>query len=369
MPADKFYMKLTLRLARKGLGTTSPNPMVGAVIVKKGRIIGSGYHKRAGLGHAEIEALKSARTNARGATLYVNLEPCDHFGRTPPCTDAIIKSGIKKVVAAMKDPSPLNNGRGFRRLQMAGIAVKRGVLEDEAKELNEVFIKYTTKKMPFVIVKVAQSIDGKIAANTGDSKWISSPQSRRYVHQLRGRVDAIMIGANTVMKDNPLLTVRNQAKILKQPVKIIVDSGLRIPINAKIFSGESPAKVIIATTKKAPKIKIPKLKKIGAEILILKDKNGKIDLRQLMKELAKRAITSVLVEGGGTLIGSLVDAKLIDKYLFFISPKIIGGKDAITSVEGSGVDKISQAASLKNIKYKKFDKDLLIEGTHQCSQE
>ena len=366
-------MELALRLAKRGLGRTSPNPMVGAVIVKNGRIAGKGYHKKAGLPHAEMAALKEAGMNARGATMYVNLEPCDHFGRTPPCTAAIIKSGVKKVVAAMKDPNPLNNGRGFRRLKKNGIKVIKGVLEGEAKRLNEVFVKYVAKKMPFVIVKAAQSLDGKIATKTRDSKWISHPESRRYVHRLRGQVDAVMVGVGTVIRDDPLLTSRLQKKVyslqftvyrkkIKQPIKIIVDSRLKTPLNSRIFNYDSPAKVIIATTKKAQKNKIKKLIKIGAEVLILKEKNGKTNLRHLMKELGKREITSVLVEGGGELIGGLVDGKLVDKFLFFIAPKIIGGKGAIASVGGEGIDKISQALNLKNTSYRKFGDDLLIQG-------
>ncbi|MCX5716241.1 MAG: bifunctional diaminohydroxyphosphoribosylaminopyrimidine deaminase/5-amino-6-(5-phosphoribosylamino)uracil reductase RibD, partial [Candidatus Omnitrophica bacterium] len=329
MPDDKFYMRLALVLAQKGRGGTSPNPMVGAVIVKNNKIVGLAYHKEAGGPHAEAAALKEAGKSAKGAALYINLEPCAHFGRTPPCTQAIIKSGIKKVIAAMKDPNPIIAGRGFVRLKKNGIKVAAGTLEDEAKILNEVFIKYITKKMPFVIVKAAQSLDGKIAAKTGDSKWITSEESRRYVHRLRSQVDAVMVGAGTVVKDDPLLTSRVSEK---QPVKVIVDSELKISHSAKIFSKESPAKVILATTAKATKNRIEKFRNIGAEVLVLKKKNSMVGLRQLMKELAKREITSILVEGGGELIGSLVDEKLVDKFSIFIAPKIIGGKEAITSV-------------------------------------
>ncbi|MDD5681016.1 MAG: bifunctional diaminohydroxyphosphoribosylaminopyrimidine deaminase/5-amino-6-(5-phosphoribosylamino)uracil reductase RibD [Candidatus Omnitrophica bacterium] len=374
MRDDNDFMLMALKLAEKGLGKTSPNPMVGAVIVKNGRIFGKGYHRKAGCDHAEIAAIKTAGLNAKGATLYVNLEPCNHFGRTPPCTEAIIKSGIKKVVSAMKDPNPLNNGNGFKRLKIAGIKIINGILEKDAKKLNEAFIKYITKKTPFVTVKIAESLDGKIATKTRDSKWISNEKSRQYVHKLRSRVDAIMVGARTVIKDNPLLTSRISNKDRRQktedqrPIKIIVDSMLKIPSNAKIFSRKSPAKVIIATTKKAPKDRINKFEKIGAEIIVLKDVAGKADLAQLMKELGKREITSVLVEGGGELIGSLVDAKLVDKFLFFVTPKIIGGRDAITSVEGEGAEKVKQGLILRDIKYKRFDTDLLVEGYVKCLQ-
>lgn len=366
-------MKLALALAAKGAGKTSPNPMVGAVIVKNGRIVGKGYHRKAGLEHAEIAAIRDAGEKAKGATLYVTLEPCGRFGRTPPCAPAVIKAGIQEVIAAMRDPNPLNNGKGLMLLKKSGMKVTCGVLEKKAKQLNEVFIKYITTKMPFVTVKVAQSLDGKIATRARDSKWISSEESRAYVHLLRSRVDAVMVGAGTILQDDPLLTSRCvsgyrvqgagfRAGKIKQPVKIIVDDALKIPLTAKIFGKDSPAKVIIATTKKGPKSRAAKFEKMGIEVLIIKEKNDKVDLRELMKELGKREITSVMVEGGGELIGSLVDERLADKFLIFVAPKIIGGRDAVTSVEGLGAKYVSAALQLKNIKYRRFSKDLLIEA-------
>lgn len=362
-------MGLALELAQKGRGRTSPNPMVGAVIVKNNKILGKGYHKRAGLEHAEIAALKKAGSKARGATLYVNLEPCGHFGKTPPCAGAIIKSGVKKVVAAMKDPNPVNNGRGFKRLKEAGIRIISGILEQEAKQLNTIFVKYITTGRPFVIVKAAQSLDGKIATRTGESKWISSAESRKFVRELRKQVDAVMVGANTVVKDDPLLTVTSDklqvASKRKRPIKIIVDTALKIPFSARIFSKDSPAKVILATTQKALKKKIAQFERIGCEVLILNEKNGRVDLSQLMRELGKREVTSVLVEGGGELIGGLVEERLVDKFLFFISPKIIGGRDAVTSVEARGAGTIENSLNLKNTEYKTIGGDLLI----TCSPE
>lgn len=369
-------MDIALGLARKGLGKTNPNPMVGAVIVKNGKIAGRGYHQRAGLDHAEIAAIKDAGENADGSTLYVNLEPCNHYGQTPPCADAIIRNGIKKVVASMKDPNPDVNGEGFKKLKKAGIVVKTGILEDKARKLNEIFIKYITKKMPFIIVKVAQSLDGKIATRQGDSKWISNELSRRYVHELRGQVDAVMVGAGTILKDDPLLTSRppleaktqNKKNTVKQPIKVIVDYKLETPVKARIFSKESPARVIMATAEKTAGYKISRFKRLGCEVLTLSERGGKADLRQLMRELAKKGITSILVEGGGTLIGSLTDSGLIDKYLFFMAPKIIGGRDAITSVEGTGAKNIKESITLKDVKIRKFGSDLLIEGYTNCSQ-
>ena len=338
MNTDEKYMRMALELARWAQGLTRPNPMVGAVIVNKGKLIGRGYHKKCGLPHAEINALKdAARKNIIGATLYVTLEPCDHFGRTPPCTDAIIKSGIGKVVIAIKDPNPINNGRGMVKLKKYGIKTIVGVLEAEARSLNKSYIKFITKKMPYVTVKVAESLDGKIAARTGDSKWITSDDARDYVHSLRGKVDAIMVGANTVIKDNPLLLSNLSGK--KQPVRVIVCGDRQIPARLRIFS------------------------KLGlSPVILARSKNGKVDLRKLLRELAKMDIMHVLVEGGGELIASFVQDRLVDQFLFFIAPKIIGGRRAVTSVEGDGVSKVRQAHLLKNIKITKFKNDILIEG-------
>ncbi|MDD5449228.1 MAG: bifunctional diaminohydroxyphosphoribosylaminopyrimidine deaminase/5-amino-6-(5-phosphoribosylamino)uracil reductase RibD [Candidatus Omnitrophica bacterium] len=361
MRDDKFFMKFALTLAKKGAGKTSPNPMVGAVVVKNGVISGKGYHKKAGLEHAEIAALRAAGKKARAASLYVNLEPCRHFGRTPPCTKAIIKSGVSRIIAAMKDPNPLNNGKGFNELKRAGIKIRSGVLRAEAEKLNEVFIKYITTRMPFVTVKAAMSMDGKIATRTGDSKWISCERSRRLAHRLRYEADAVMVGAGTVMMDDPLLTVRTRVNG-KQPIKIIIDSELSISPKSKIFSQASPAKVIIAVTNKAAKNKIKKFEKLNCEIITMREKNGKGALLELMRELGRRGITSILAEGGGELLGSLVDQGLADKFLFFIAPKIVGGRNAKTPVEGEGVKKISQALSLKNMNSRKIGTDLLIEA-------
>jgi len=369
MRTDRYFMRMALRLAQKGLGKTSPNPMVGAVVVKAGKVVGRGYHKEAGLKHAEIVALDTAGDHAKGATVYVTLEPCTHFGKTPPCVNALIERGVKRVVSAMKDPNPVNNGKAFRVLKARGIKVSCGLLEKEAKKLNEVFIKYITSKRPFITCKLAQTLDGKIATKTGDSKWITGKESRRFAHELRSQADAVMVGVGTIIKDDPLLTSRKhveglrfKVQSLKQPIKIIVDSTLRAPSNARIFGKDSPAKVILATTKKAPKARVKLFKKLDCEVLMLNQKNGTVSLRHLMKELGKRQITSVLVEGGGELVGGLVDEKLVDKFLIFVTPKIIGGKNAITSVEGKGVDKISKAIKLKGIKYRRFKEDLLIEG-------
>lgn len=360
---DEKFMRLALELAKRGKGLTSPNPCVGAVIVKGGKIIGKGYHKRAGRPHAEIYALRQAGRKARGATLYVSLEPCRHYGKTPPCVNAIISHKIKRVVTAMKDPNPLNDGKGLKTLRKNGIKVESGILKDEAKKLNEAFIKFITKKIPFVTVKVAQSLDGKIATHTGDSKWITNEVAREYVHMLRGKVDAILVGVKTVLRDDPLLTARpKDRKAGKQPFRIILDSKLRTPLNARIFSKASSGKVIIATTRLAPKDKLEALERKNAEILIVSSKDGKVNIKSLMKELRKKDIAHVLVEGGGEAIASVIEAKVVDKVLFFIAPKIIGGRQATTSVEGSGVDRISRAIKLKEVSFENIGDNFLIEG-------
>lgn len=343
MSIDHKYMALAIALAKRAEGMTSPNPMVGAVIVKNGRIVGRGYHKRAGLAHAEINALRQAGAKTKGATLYVTLEPCDHFGRTPPCTAAIIKSGIKLVVIAMRDPNPVNNGSGIKKLSRHGIKTKVGLLARDAEAMNKPYIKFITKKIPFVTVKVAQSLDGKIATKTGDSKWISSGDSRRYVHELRRIADAVMVGANTVRRDDPLLLSRLSQG--KQPVRVIVGGRSALPRQAKVFLDPH----------KAPVILVRPAGRFGK----------KVDLKKLLMALAKRGIINILVEGGGELIAGLVKENLVDRFLVFIAPKIIGGRDAKTAVEGNGVEKIRDALGLKNMSVKRFKEDILIEAETQ----
>jgi diaminohydroxyphosphoribosylaminopyrimidine deaminase/5-amino-6-(5-phosphoribosylamino)uracil reductase len=359
MDKDRYFMEIALRLAKKAQGRTSPNPMVGALVVKGSQILGLGYHKKAGSPHAEVLALSQAKDRSKGATLYVTLEPCCHFGRTSPCVDRILQSGIKRVVVAMRDPNPINNGRGIKILRSKKIDVKIGILREKAERLNEVFIKYITKGMPFVTVKVGQSLDGRIATGGGDSQWITNQLSRDYVRKLRSRFDAILVGANTVLKDNPLLAP-SLTRGSKSPIKIIVDSKLRSPLESRVFSDNSTA--IVATTRFAPKRKVDDFKREGIRVLIVKDKNGRVCLDSLLKKLAKMEITSLLVEGGGEIIGSLFDKNLVDKILFFIAPKIIGGKRAISSVEGSGIKRIGEAKRLKDIKIRRFGEDILIEG-------
>jgi len=355
----EYYMKMAIKLARKAKGKTSPNPYVGAVVVKRGKILGRGYHAKAGLAHAEVAALDQAGENAKGATLYVTLEPCAHFGRTPPCTGRVINSGLKEVIIGMQDPNPLNNGRGINILRQHGIKVEVGFLEEELKKLNEVFLKYIIKRIPFVTVKVAQSLDGRIATRTGDSKWITSDASRSFAHRIRQDYDATMVGVNTILRDNPKLDAWFSKK---HPIKVVVDSQLSTPADANIFSGSN--KVIIVTLPIEPGRETENRNILAqkATILEVREKSGQINLRDMLKKRAQMEITNILVEGGGTLNGALFDEGLVDKFQFFISPKVIGGKDALGAIMGRGVSCMDKVAKLKDIKLRRFDKDFLIEG-------
>lgn len=362
-------MSLALELAEQGRGQVSPNPMVGAVIVSKGRIVGRGYHAKAGLPHAEILALKEAGRKAGGSTLYVNLEPCNHFGRTPPCTEAIIESGIEKVIVAGKDPNPLNYGQGISRLKSAGVEVTTGILEDKAKRLNEAFSKFITREEPFITMKTALSLDGKIATGRGESKWITGKEARQYVQQLRREADAILVGINTVIKDDPRLTLRNKGRrkgYQKQPLRVVVDSRARIPLKAKVLQG--PAGTMVATTRYADKAKIESLEKKGIKVLIVGSKKGKVDLVKLMRELGKADVVNLLIEGGGEINASALASRLVDKIIFFFAPRIIGGREATPAVGGKGIKKLSQAITLSDLTVQKVGDDLMVEG-YPCYAE
>ncbi|MEW6009226.1 MAG: bifunctional diaminohydroxyphosphoribosylaminopyrimidine deaminase/5-amino-6-(5-phosphoribosylamino)uracil reductase RibD [Candidatus Omnitrophota bacterium] len=353
-----YYMKIALNQALKARGNTSPNPMVGSVLVKNNCIISRGFHKRAGLPHAEIEAIKKMKGKAEGSRLYVTLEPCCFWGKTPPCTDAIKAAGIKEVIIGMRDPNPKNNGRGIGILRKAGIKVKEGFLKDELKEINEVFVKYITKKMPFIAVKVGQSLDGKIATKTGNSKWITSELARNYARRLRHNFDAIMVGINTVISDNPKL---EPARKKKRFFKIVVDPDLRLHLKARILSGRDKS-IIVAAGLEASQFKVKRLEKMGVRVLKVASQGGMLNLKSFLQRVARLEITSILVEGGGTLIGSLFDQRLVDKIYFFIAPKIIGGREAISSVMGEGIKSLKNAVQLKSLQVRKIGKDYLFEG-------
>lgn len=356
---DEYYMQLALKLALKAKGKTFSNPLVGALVVKEDKIVGQGFHAKAGLAHAEIIALDQAGNQAKKATLYVTLEPCAHTGKTPPCVNRIIQSGVKEVVVGMIDPNPLNNGKGIMLLKQSNIKVRVGVLADQLGSINENFIKYITTGLPLVTVKVGQSLDGRIATYSGDSKWITSDKSRAYAHKIRKDYAAIMVGVNTVMRDNPRL---NAWFSKQQPIKIIVDSNLSTPENANIFADNS--QVIIITLPSRPGQETDNRKRLfeKAKVIEVKEKFGQINLRDALRKLSRLKIADILVEGGGTLIGSLFDEKLVDKVLFFISPKIIGGKDAVSSVMGKGVKRVDQAIKLRDIKFKHFAEELLVQA-------
>jgi diaminohydroxyphosphoribosylaminopyrimidine deaminase/5-amino-6-(5-phosphoribosylamino)uracil reductase len=360
------YMERALSLARLALGSSSPNPAVGAVIAKDGVVIGEGYTQPPGSAHAEVVALKQAGERSRGATMYVTLEPCCHFGRTPPCTQAIIKGSISEVHIATLDPNPLVCGRGKAALDAAGIRTRLGERGEEASELNEAYIKFITTGLPFVTAKFAMSLDGKIATRTGDSRWISGEDSREYVHQLRRAADAIMVGVNTVLADNPRLTARDRLEHggeIRNPIRVIVDSKARTPPTAQAF--KQPGKIIVATTPLAPTARIKKLKEAGAEVLELPSfspDEGMVELGELLKELGRREITSVLVEGGGTLLGSLFEGGMVDKVIAFIAPVIIGGAEARLAVGGGGAERITDALRLSHVKVERFGDDVMMCG-------
>jgi diaminohydroxyphosphoribosylaminopyrimidine deaminase/5-amino-6-(5-phosphoribosylamino)uracil reductase len=356
---DERWMKLALHLAEKGRGRTSPNPMVGAVLVKRGKVVGDGYHARAGEPHAEIVAIENAGEKAKGATLYLNLEPCTHYGRTPPCVPAVIKAGVRKVVVGIEDPNPLVKGRGLTHLKQAGLDVKVGILEKECHRLNEAFFKYIVKHEPFIILKMAATVDGKLATRNGESQWITGEPSRRFVHRLRDQVDGVVVGTGTVLKDDPMLTARIRGG--RDPYRIVFDSRLRIPENAKVFD-LSPSKAIVATTEMAPQDKIERLQEKGARVLISDSKLGKVDLKSSLLKLGELGLMSLLVEGGGQINGSFLDQGLIDKIFLFLSPKLIGDPMAPGIFSGAGVASLKEAISIKDLKVKKIGEDILLEG-------
>jgi diaminohydroxyphosphoribosylaminopyrimidine deaminase/5-amino-6-(5-phosphoribosylamino)uracil reductase len=360
---DEKFMRMALRQARKGLGRTTPNPAVGAVVVREGKVIASGYHKRAGVNHAEVDALyKIGGKGKKGDVLYVTLEPCNHQGRTPPCTEAILKSGIKRVVVGMKDPNPKVSGGGSEFLREKGVEVTTGVLEAACRHLNEFFIKYISTGRPFVVAKSALTLDGWTATTTGDSWWITNEKSRQFVHRLRDRVDGVMVGVGTVLADDPSLTTRLRNRKGRDPVRIIVDTHLRTPDNAKVLNNDSPAMTLMAVGDGVSPERLKGIKKENVSTLVCPIKDGGIDLVALMDDLVKKSITSLLVEGGATLMGSMIRERLIDKYYFFQAPKILGGNDGIPMASGPGPERIRECLNLRDIRTRKFGSDVMIRG-------
>jgi diaminohydroxyphosphoribosylaminopyrimidine deaminase/5-amino-6-(5-phosphoribosylamino)uracil reductase len=360
---DEKFMRTALRLAKRGLGRTSPNPAVGAVIVRDGQIVAKGYHKRAGEDHAEIVALKEIDAEARATdTLYVTLEPCNHAGKTPPCTAAIHRSGLRRVVIGMADPNPKVTGGGCGYLERAGIEVKLGVLEAECRRLNEAFVKYVTSGRPFVSAKLALTLDGWIATSTGHSRWISNEQSRRFVHRLRDKTDGVMVGVGTVTTDDPMLTTRIGRFKGKDPVRVVVDTHLRIPAEAKVLKLESRAETLVVAGTDVPPERVERVSTPGVSIVQAPTRQGRIDLVALMPMLGKMQLASVMVEGGSTLIGSLIRDRLIDKFYIFTAPKILGGSDGIAMASGSGPLRMDECLRLKDIAVRRMGDDVLISG-------
>ncbi len=362
--SDTKYMSLAISLAKKAEGMTSPNPLVGAVLVKQGRIIGKGYHRRAGLPHAEIEAIldsENKRKVVNGSTLYVTLEPCCHTNkRTPRCVDSIIKKGISNVVVGTLDPNPKVSGNGIELLKQSGVKVRVGVAEDACKLINEAFFKYIRFGIPFVTLKLACTLDGKIATRTGDAKWIGSESQRNFAHQLRKKVDAILVGIETVLHDDPELTVRLAKRDTDHPIPIVLDSRLRIPIESRLLKiHKSP---LIITTSNADQGKKNDLENMGSKVLICgSDKNGKIDLPSLLKKLGELEITSVLIEGGSRVAASALSQRVVDKIVLFYAPKIIGA-EGLSMVGDLNILKVKEALAIRGLKVKVFGEELMIEG-------
>ncbi|ABR33406.1 bifunctional diaminohydroxyphosphoribosylaminopyrimidine deaminase/5-amino-6-(5-phosphoribosylamino)uracil reductase RibD [Clostridium beijerinckii] len=356
---DEKYMEIALELAKRGIGKVNPNPLVGAVIVKDNEIIGEGYHECYGEAHAERNAVKNATKSVEESTIYVTLEPCAHYGKTPPCVDLIIEKKFKRVVIGMLDPNELVSGKSVEKLKQHGIEVVVGIKEKECKELNEIFIKYITSKIPFVILKSGMSIDGKIATYSGQSKWITSKESREDSQHLRNRFHSIMVGVNTVIEDNPELTCRiNDGKKL---IRIIVDSNLRIPLESKVLTNSDKAAIVV-TTLKSDKEKKKKLRSMGIKVIEVADKDNRVNLKELVKRVGEEGIDSILIEGGGTLNFSALEERIVDKVRFYIAPKIIGGQSSRNSIAGKGFFKLDDAVRLEDINYRTIGEDLVLEG-------
>jgi diaminohydroxyphosphoribosylaminopyrimidine deaminase/5-amino-6-(5-phosphoribosylamino)uracil reductase len=365
--SDPRFMRLALRLARRGNGATSPNPLVGAVLVKGGKILGRGWHRRAGWPHAEIEALRDAHKrdhSPRGATLYVTLEPCCTHGRTPPCTDAIISAGIKRIVIGATDPNPQHAGKGFEILRRAGIKVVQGILQDECARLNEAFNHWIVHRTPFVTVKAAMTLDGKIATASGESKWITGEKARAHGMKLRQSADAILVGINTILADNPSLTVRKQLadgswQMEKTVRRIVLDSNARTPLNAKVVSDEFAELTMIIVSKDAPRMRVSALSK-KVQVIFASSANSKLDLRWLLKKLGAENVTSLLVEGGGEVNASFLLGGFAQRVAFFYAPKILGGRAARKGVAGDGAKDLSAVIRLRDVEWRKLGEDLLL---------
>jgi len=356
-------MRRALALAQLGRGRVEPNPMVGCVIVREGKIVAEGYHERFGENHAEVNALLAAGDAAEGADVYVTLEPCAHYGKTPPCTDALVRAKVARVVAAIKDPNPLTRGKGLTRLREAGIDVVEGVLREEAARLNAPFFKLVRTGMPYVTLKWAMTLDGKTAARSGDSKWITGKSARRLAHRMRDRADAIMVGVNTVLADDPQLTCRVPGG--RNPIRVVLDSRARVPLDCRIVATANNVRTLIATHESADRGRIAQLRERGCEVLVDKGVGPRVDLRWLLRELGKLPVTNLLVEGGGTVAAAFLEQGLADRVAAFVAPKIIGGKNALSPVAGAGFERMAQALRIHHAQWAFIGGDLLVEGDLQ----
>ncbi len=359
---DLAFMEMAFGLAERARGRSSPNPLVGSVVVNRGTIVGHGYHREAGTPHAEILALQEAGPRSAGGTIYITMEPCVHWGRTPPCVDALIRSGLRKAVISAYDPNPLVHRKGVERLRRSRMNVVVGLLEERNAAMNEAYVKYITQKVPFVTLKAALSLDGKIACRSRDSKWISSDSTRNYVHLLRGEHDALLVGVNTLVADNPRLTVRHPNWGGKKVTRVILDSGLRTPLQSRILSTLSRGEILIFARRGASPSKAEALTKKGAEIAFLGGRGKNLGLGSVLAELGRREIASVLVEGGSQILTSFIEKKLADKIVLTLSPKLIGGREAPGFLEGEGVDRVGRALPVRKTRAFRLDEDLILEG-------
>lgn len=350
-------MRRVMKLAKKGEGSTSPNPLVGTVVVKDGQIVGEGYHRNYGGSHAEVFALNNAGSDAYRSDLYVNLEPCNHYGKTPPCVKRVIESGVSRVIIANLDPNPMVNGAGLKKLQDAGISIETNILADDGEKLNEAYFKYARTGKPFVILKWAQSLDGRIATRSFQSNWISNEKSRKKVHQLRKSVDAVLIGAGTVKHDNPQLTVRHVKG--KQPWRIVVSRNLDIPFESKLFNDEFRNKTVVFTAKTDAK-KINKFEKLGVHLEFINNENDRSTFNQILEWMSKKNLISLLVEGGKSILTSFIKTGLADKLMIFVAPKLIG--EGIDAIGDLSIHSMMDSTELKKTSYKKIGTDILIEG-------
>jgi diaminohydroxyphosphoribosylaminopyrimidine deaminase/5-amino-6-(5-phosphoribosylamino)uracil reductase len=359
---DERYMQTALELAAQGRGSTSPNPMVGALVVRAGEVVGRGFHEVAGGPHAEVVAIDAAGEQARGATLYVTLEPCNHTGRTPPCTLKIIEAGIRRVVIGMPDPNPRVVGGGARFLAAKRVETTIGVCAEEARQLNEAFVKHICTGRPFVIAKCAATLDGRIATRTGDSKWITGEAARAYVHELRHAVDAILVGAGTVAADDPLLTARLEHRPAKDPLRVILDTHLRVAPNARVLNHSSPADTLLVAGRGVPEEARRRVLRQGVRVIEAETREGRIDIGALAGQLGAMGVASILVEGGSRVLASAFQAGIVDKVCFFYAPLILGGDDGQPICRGAGAEQIKDGIRLHRVRTLRFGEDVMIEG-------